>query len=124
MADLFLNKKVDLTTTDNTSLYTVPVSATALVKSILVSNDDASNACEITVTLLNTGDTVFSLFKQKDISAKTTVELLTHPLVMNQDEEIKVQAENANDLHDVLKTIPTWDEWDPDQDRWHYEVDA
>jgi hypothetical protein len=38
LADLFLNKKVDLTTTDNTSLYTVPVSATALVKSILVSN--------------------------------------------------------------------------------------
>ncbi len=105
MADLFLNKKVDLTTTNNTSLYTVPVSATALVKSILVSNDDASNACEITVTLLNTGDTVFSLFKQKDISAKTTVELLTHPLVMNQDEEIKVQAENANDLHVVLSAL-------------------
>ena len=105
LADLFLNKKVDLTTTDNTSLYTVPVSATALVKSILVSNDDASNACEITVTLLNTGDTVFSLFKQKDVSAKTTVELLTHPLVMNQDEEIKVQAENANDLHVVLSAL-------------------
>ena len=83
----------------------MPVSATALVKSILVSNDDASNACEITVTLLNTGDTVFSLFKQKDISAKTTVELLTHPLVMNQDEEIKVQAENANDLHVVLSAL-------------------
>jgi hypothetical protein len=105
LADLFLNKKVDLTTTDNTSLYTVPVSATALVKSILVSNDDASNACEITVTLLNTGDTVFSLFKQKDVSAKTTVELLTHPLVLNQDEEIKVQAENANDLHVVLSAL-------------------
>jgi len=105
LADLFLNKKVDLTTTDNTSLYTVPVSATALVKSILVSNDDASNACEITVTLLNTSDTVFSLFKQKDVSAKTTVELLTHPLVMNQDEEIKVQAENANDLHVVLSAL-------------------
>jgi len=71
----------------------------------LVSNDDASNACEITVTLLNTSDTVFSLFKQKDISAKTTVELLTHPLVMNQDEEIKVQAENANDLHVVLSAL-------------------
>ena len=83
----------------------MPVSATALVKSILVSNDDASNACEITVTLLNTGDTVFSLFKQKDVSAKTTVELLTHPLVMNQDEEIKVQAENANDLHVVLSAL-------------------
>ena len=105
MADLFLNKKVDLTTTDNTSLYTVPTNTISVVRSILVSNDDASNACEITITLLNSSDTVFSLFKQKDISAKTTVELLTNSLVMNEDEEIKVQAENANDLHVVLSAL-------------------
>ena len=105
MTNSFKNSKVDLTTTNDTVLYTVPAESTAIVKSILVSNDDASNACEITVTLLNTGNTVFSLFKQKDVSAKTTVELLTHPLVMNQDEEIKVQAENANDLHVVLSAL-------------------
>ena len=105
MADLFLNKKVDLTTTDNTPLYTVPTSTVTVVRSILVSNDDASNACEITVTLLNSSDTVFSLFKQKDVSAKTTVELLTNTLVLNEDEELKVQAENANDLHVVMSAL-------------------
>ena len=105
MADLFLNKKVDLTTTNDTSLYTVPANTIAVVRSILVSNDDASNACEITVTLLNSSDTVFSLFKQKDISAKTTVELLTNTLVLNEDDELKVQAENANDLHVVLSAL-------------------
>jgi hypothetical protein len=105
LADLFLNKKVDLTTTDNTSLYTVPANTISVVRSILVSNDDASNACEITITLLNSSDTVFSLFKQKDISAKTTVELLTNTLVLNEDEELKVQAENANDLHVVLSAL-------------------
>ena len=77
----------------------------SVMGSILVSNDDASNACEITVTLLNTSDTVFSLFKQKDISAKTTTELLSNPLVMNTDEELKVQAENANDLHVVVSYL-------------------
>ena len=105
MADLFLNKKVDLTTTDLTPLYTVPTSTVTVVRSILVSNDDASNACEITVTLLNSSDTVFSLFKQKDVSAKTTVELLTNTLVLNEDEELKVQAENANDLHVVMSAL-------------------
>jgi hypothetical protein len=45
------------------------------------------------------------LFKQKDISAKTTVELLTNPLVMNEDEELKVQAENANDLHVICSYL-------------------
>ena len=105
MADLFLNKKVDLTSTDNTSLYTVPTSTVTVVRSILVSNDDASNACEITVTLLNSSNTVFSLFKQKDVSAKTTVELLTNTLVLNEDEELKVQAENADDLHVVMSAL-------------------
>ena len=105
MADLFLNKKVDLTSTDNTLLYTVPTSTVTVVRSILVSNDDASNACEITVTLLNSSDTVFSLFKQKDVSAKTTVELLTNTLVLNEDEELKVQAENADDLHVVMSAL-------------------
>ena len=105
MADLFLNKKVDLTTTDNTSLYTVPNNTISVVRSILVSNDDASNPCEITVTLLNSSDTVFSLFKQKDIGANTTEELLTNTLVLNEDEELRVQAENANDLHVVLSAL-------------------
>jgi len=105
LVDLFLNKKVDLTTTDNTTLYTVPTSTVTVVRSILVSNDDASNACEITVTLLNSSNTVFSLFKQKDVSAKTTVELLTNTLVLNEDEELKVQAENANDLHVVMSAL-------------------
>jgi len=105
LADLFLNKKVDLTTVDNTPLYTVPTSTVTVVRSILVSNDDASNACEITVTLLNSSNTVFSLFKQKDVSAKTTVELLTNTLVLNEDEELKVQAENANDLHVVMSAL-------------------
>ena len=105
MAHTYKNSKVDLTTTDNTVLYTVSAATTTIVKSILVSNDDVSNACEITVTLLNTANDVFSLFKQKDIAAKTTTELLTSSLVMNTDEELKVQAENANDLHVVCSYL-------------------
>ena len=35
-------KKADLTTTDLTTLYTVPSAKTAVVKSILVSNDSGS----------------------------------------------------------------------------------
>ena len=105
MAHTYKNSKADFTSTSDTVLYTVPSSTVSIVKSILVSNDDASNACEITVTLLNTSDTVFSLFKQKDISAKTTTELLSNPLVMNTDEELKVQAENANDLHVVVSYL-------------------
>mgnify|MGYP003644388935 CR=1 FL=1 len=53
MANSFVNKKVDLTSTSVTTLYTVPDAATAIVKSILVS-EDSGNADTITVTITDT----------------------------------------------------------------------
>ena len=105
MANRYKNVKVDLTSTDATSLYTVPAETVSVVKSFLVSNDDASNACELTVTLTNAAGAVFSLFKQKDVAAKTTTELLTQPLIVYESEIIKVTAENANDLHVILSFL-------------------
>ena len=52
MANSFINKKVDLTTTDLTTLYTVPSFKTAVVKSLLVS-EDAGSGSTITITLVN-----------------------------------------------------------------------
>ena len=71
MANSFVNKKVDLTSTSATTLYTVPAYATAIIKSIIVS-EDSGNADTITVTLTDTDDAVFSLFKTKAISANAT----------------------------------------------------
>ena len=42
MANNYLSKKIDLTTTDVTTLYTVPAETTGIIKSIIVSNDSAS----------------------------------------------------------------------------------
>jgi len=25
---------------------------------------------------------------------------------------------------DILETVPTWDEWDPDRDRWHFDPEV
>ena len=42
MANTFTNKKADLTTTNLTTVYTVPTATTAIIKSILVSEDAGS----------------------------------------------------------------------------------
>ena len=104
MANSFVNKKVDLTTTSATTLYTVPSATTAIIKSILVS-EDSGNADTITVTITDTSDNVFSLFKTKAISANATTELLTAPLVLQQKEVLKVTAATANRLHVVLSAL-------------------
>ena len=104
MANSFKNKKVDLTTTDNTTLYTVPTATTTVVKSILVS-EDAGSGTTITVTLVDASSNIFSLFKTKTISGNTTTELLTNPLVMEESEILKVQAGDANELHVIASIL-------------------
>ena len=104
MANSFVNKKVDLTSTSATTYYTVPSATTGVIKSILVS-EDSGNADTITVTITNTASAVFSLFKTKSISANATAELLTAPLVLEESEVLKVTAATANRLHVVLSAL-------------------
>ena len=96
------NAKVDLTTTDLTTLFTVPSDAdfnAAAVNSILVA-EDSGNADTITVQLVSGSDT-FVLFNVKAVGANTTVELLTRDLILQSGEILKVQAATANRLHVV-----------------------
>ena len=104
MANTFVNKKVDLTSTSATTLYTVPSATTAVIKSILVS-EDSGNADTITLTITDTASAVFSLFKVKAVAANTTVELLTAPLIVQESEILKFTAATANRLHVVVSVL-------------------
>ncbi len=104
MANNYKNAKLDLTSTSITTLYTTPTAKTAIVKSIIVS-EDSGNADTITLTLTNSASAVFSLFKTKAVSANTTVELLSAPLVVEESEILKVTAATANRLHVVASLL-------------------
>ena len=96
------NAKADLTGTGVVTLYTAPSGAefnSSVINSILVS-EDSGKADTVTVTLTN-GSDVFSLFKVAAVGANATVELLTHSLVLQGGEILKVQAATGNRLHVV-----------------------
>ena len=103
MANTYVNAKVDLTTTSATTLYTCAASTTAIVKSIIVS-EDSGNADTITLTITS-GSDVFSLFKTKAVSSNNTLELLSAPLVVQAEEILKVTAATANRLHVVASIL-------------------
>jgi hypothetical protein len=104
MANSFINKKVDLTTTDLTTLYTVPSFKSSVIRSLIVS-EDAGSGTTITITLVNASGTIFNLFKDKAIGSKATTELLTQPLIMEESEVLKVQAAEANELHVIASIL-------------------
>ena len=121
MANVYTNHKAVLSTTNLTTLYTVPAQTTAIIKSVRVANVDTSNNCEVSLYLVDTGDTSYTLQLSRDIESKTTQELLAAgnssqisadsstsslaPLIAKESEIIKIQAENANDLHVVLSVL-------------------
>ena len=121
MANVYTNYKAVLSNTNLTTLYTVPAQTTAIIKSVRVANVDTSNNCEVSLYLVDTGDTSYTLQLSRDIESKTTQELLAAgnssqisadsstsslaPLLAKESEIIKIQAENANDLHVVLSVL-------------------
>ena len=113
LADIFLLKPVDLTTTNATTVYTVPAAndttvpatpaTTAIIKSIRVANDSGSND---TVTLTLTRDSaVFAIETVNQIDANTSEEMLSQPLVANEGDIIKATAATANRLHVLLSVL-------------------
>ena len=98
---------LDVTSTDLTTLITVPTAdpgatppvppTTNVVKSILVCNDSGSTTL-LDVEVVRSSAT-FEIFKQKSIATNTTTELLTQPLVLQESDVMKVQANAANQVH-------------------------
>ena len=83
--------RLDLTTNNNTTLYTVPSRYDAIVESIIISEDSGNDSASA----------VFNLFKSKAISANSTLELLSRDLLLTAGDIIKIQAATANRLHVV-----------------------
>ena len=121
MPNVYTNHKAKLANTNLTTIYTVPTAKTAIIKSIRVANEDTSNDCNITVTLVDSGSNIFMLEKDRTIQAKRSQELLATgnmeqdsadssvagptPLIAKESEIIKAQAENANDLSIIISVL-------------------
>ena len=99
---------VDITTTDLTTVITVPTAnpgatppvtpTTDVVKSLLVCNDSGSTTL-VDVEVVR-GAATFEVFKAKSIATNTTTELLTQPLVVEGGDSFTVLS-STTDSFDV-----------------------
>ncbi len=116
MADTFKNFTVDLSSTDETALYTCPTGddtttpktlpTTAIVKSIFVANDQASTSSTITI---NVKDSSNSNFKARLVKATmagdSELSIINEPIVLESGDQILLTAGTANCLHAILSVL-------------------
>lgn len=101
MANTFNNAQASLTTTNVTDVYQAPSStdAVAIVLSIMVSNVDGVNACDISIIKTNSSNTEQSrLAHTIPVPADTSLEVVANKLVLKAGEKLRAQASAANDL--------------------------
>ena len=102
MANIYKNEKTSLTSTALTTLYTVPTNSRAIVKSLLVSEDNGG-AAVVKVTLVNAAAASFVVDNDVDLSANQKEQVLSEPLIMEESEILKVQASSG--AVDVIASI-------------------
>ena len=110
MANTFKSAMVDLTSTDLTTILTVPTAnpgatppvppTTDVVKSIIICNDSWSTTL-VDLEVVRSSAT-FELFKAKSVATNTTTELLSQPLVLQESDVLKAQANAANQVQIIV----------------------
>ena len=110
MANTFKSAMVDMTSTDLTTILTVPTAnpgatppvppTTDVVKSILICNDSGSTTL-VDLEVVRSSAT-FELFKAKSVATNTTTELLSQPLVLQESDVLKAQANAANQVQIIV----------------------
>jgi hypothetical protein len=94
----FLGK--ELTTTAETSLITTALNETIIIKSIRVTNNTA-NTPTISFDVLDHSQSSaeFTIFKTQSLSANTSTELLSVPLVLESQDQLKATVSSTDNVH-------------------------
>ena len=75
MANVYTNYKAVLSTNELTTLYTVPTTTTAIIKSLRVTNIDEENDCKISSHVVDSSSISYTLETNRVVQKGTSEEL-------------------------------------------------
>ena len=110
MANIYKNAMFDLTTTNKTTVYTVPTDRTTLIKSIQITNihsgtveveafatDSSNSGAEHEVAHISLG-------------SKTVDNLVKGTMVLESGDTLKIKAASANNIAGIVSYLEIFDE--------------
>jgi len=100
MANNYKFKGVELASASETSVLTTATNETIIIKSIRVTNN-TGNTPTLSMDLLDSSasNTEYTILKTQTLTANTTVELLSVPLVLESSDVLKVTASANDSIH-------------------------
>ena len=110
MANVYKNAMFDLTTTNKTTIYTVPTDRTALLKSIQITNIH-SGTVEVEAFTTDSSDSgTEHEVAHISLGSKTVDNLVKGTMVLESGDTLKVKAASANNIAGIVSYVEIFDE--------------
>ena len=110
MANIYKNAMFDLTTTNKTTVYTVPTDRTALLKSIQITNIH-SGTVEVEAFTTDSSDSgAEHEVAHISLGSKTVDNLVKGTMVLESGDTLKVKAASANNIAGIVSYVEIFDE--------------
>ena len=103
MANTYKSTFFSLTTTNQTTVYTVPAGVKALVKTIQCSNHTGNTKVEVFVT--DTSAATTTEIAELTMSASTTENFAKGPIVLDENDILKITADTANRITGTVSVL-------------------
>ena len=99
MANNYKFKGVALAKTAETALLTATTGSSIIIKSIRVTNNTGNTPTISFDVLDSSASTEYTIIKTQSLSANTSVEILTVPLVLEASDALKATVSSTDSLH-------------------------
>jgi hypothetical protein len=110
MANIYKNAMFDLTTTNKTTVYTVPSNRTAIIKSIQITNIH-SGAIEVEAFTVDSSDSNAEYeVAHISLGSKTIENLVKSSIVLESGDILKLKAASANNIAGIVSYLEIFDE--------------
>jgi len=103
MSNTYKSTFFSLTTTNQTTVYTVPAGVKALIKTIQCSNHTGNTKVEVFVT--DTSATTTTEIAELTMSASSTENFAKGPIVLDENDILKITADTANRITGTVSVL-------------------
>lgn len=106
MADSFHMVAAAITSTSTVTMLSPGPTSVAIVRSLSIHNNHTASTAAVTVVVTNlytTSEYVVALATQ--VSCQQTINVFTQPIIVGNDDTLRIKADPAGDVHAVLSYL-------------------
>jgi hypothetical protein len=109
MANIYKNAGFAISTTDLTTIYTVPTGRTTIIKNIQISNEHGSNNLVEVFVTDSSASATFEVY-HKSLASGETINAALSPIILESEDVLKIQVGTVDTIEGLVSYLEIFDE--------------